>query len=404
MTSAPLNPAPAQVGDQPGTWAYQTISKRFPRIASRVIEENAYSHYIQGQIRDLIAEIPMASIRLLDDPGASDLAAWQAYIQPYLGCNWYQPPWWFTEHYFYRRILEATGYFQDGEGRGVDPFDYQKRRGLEVSEAGIHNLCTWLESLETTSLDSSGVIERLLQLDLWGNQADLSLWPAEAEAKPDHQDLEQAASHILVNHAIRVAEFLVGGTPHARVDFLVDNAGFELVGDLAFSHWLLASGTASQVCLQVKSHPTYVSDAMGVDVRNTLVFLSGNQHPATRRLGTSLQASLENHRLLIMENEFWTSPLDGWQMPDDLRQELSQAALVVSKGDAHYRRLLGDRHWPIQTRFEDIVAYYPTRVVALRTLKSELAVGLTPSQAAAIASQDPGWLLNGRWGVIQSRM
>ena len=44
--------------------------------------------------------------------GAPDLDAWKNYVNPYLGQNWYQPPWFFTEHYFYRRILEATGYFQ----------------------------------------------------------------------------------------------------------------------------------------------------------------------------------------------------------------------------------------------------------------------------------------------------
>jgi hypothetical protein len=78
--------------------------------------------------------------------------------------------------------------------------------------------------------------------------------------------------------------------------------------------------------------------------------------------------------------------------------------LVISKGDAHYRRLLGDRHWPYETSFEDILAYYPAPLVALRTLKSELVAGLAPGQTAWVASQDPEWMLNGRWGMIQSRI
>jgi hypothetical protein len=83
---------------------------------------------------------------------------------------------------------------------------------------------------------------------------------------------------------------------------------------------------------------------------------------------------------------------------------LAQSSLVISKGDAHYRRLLGDRHWPFETDFRKIMAYYPTPLVALRTLKSELVAGLKTGQAEAVAHQDPEWLLNGRWGMIQSRM
>lgn len=402
LPNLPLTPT--QNGDQPGTWAYHTIQSRFPRTAMRVIEENSFSREIQESLLALAGEIPSAPIRSLVDPGARDLLAWDDYIQPYLGMDWHQPPWWFTEHYFYRRILEACRYFQPGESEGLDPYRLQKQRGLVVSESAIHNLSTWLQSLDTLSLEDGEVIERLLQLDLWGNQADLSLWPAEAEAKPDHQDLEKAASHILVDHSPQVAAFLAAGQPHKQVDFLVDNAGFELVGDLVFGYWLLSSGTVEMVRLHVKAHPTYVSDAVRVDVLDTIAALSGSQHPATRDLGCGLQTMFGAGRLQVWPDAFWNAPLDGWQMPVGLHQELAGSSLVISKGDAHYRRLLGDRHWPYTTHFEEILAYYPAPLVVLRTLKSELVAGLAPAQVVQVASQDPEWMLNGRWGLIQSRI
>jgi hypothetical protein len=40
-------------------------------------------------------------------------------------------------------------------------------------------------------------------------------------------------------------------------------------------------------------------------------------------------------------------------------------------------------------------------LVALRTLKSELASGLKPGQEEMTTQQDPDWLTNGRWGLIQ---
>jgi hypothetical protein len=88
-------------------------------------------------------------------------------------------------------------------------------------------------------------------------------------------------------------------------------------------------------------------------------------------------------------------------MPFPLGMTLSTAKLVISKGDAHYRRLMGDLDWPYTTPFSEIVAYFPAPLVALRTLKAELACGLAPGQAERIAAQDPDWLVDGRWGVVQ---
>jgi hypothetical protein len=90
-----------------------------------------------------------------------------------------------------------------------------------------------------------------------------------------------------------------------------------------------------------------------------------------------------------------------WQMPDDLGDDLAQSHLIIAKGDANYRRLLGDRHWPFTTPFAAIVSYLPAPLLALRSLKSELAAGLSEPQIAWLNEEDEQWLVNGRWGVIQ---
>ena len=51
-----------------------------------------------------------------------------------------------------------------------------------------------------------------------------------------------------------------------------------------------------------------------------------------------------------------------------------------------YRKLLGDRTWNTDERFSDLVSYFPAPVVALRTCKSPLAVGLLPGHAPAPAA------------------
>ncbi len=393
--------APPQRGDEPGTWAYKTISSRFVNITQRIIFDNNFTKTIEIRLESLIEDIPFVEIRHINDPDAPDQSTWKTYTKPYLGMNWHQPPWFFTEHYFYRRILEATRYFQPGEGYLVDPFSYQKRKGIELSRDSIRNLTENLKFWCESGSDPFEVIKRLMYINLWGNQADYSLWPAEEDDKPDHPDIDQALTHILVDHAGSVAGDILVAKPLSRVDFLVDNAGFELVSDLIFSDYLISSGMATTVRLHVKQHPTYVSDAMENDIRGTIAFLLADQHRPTRMFGKRLGEAWKTNALQIKKNWFWTSPLDGWFMPEELREELSQSDLVISKGDANYRRLLGDRHWSFTTSFEKILSYFPTSLVALRTLKSELVVGLADGQPQEISKLDPEWLTNGRWGLIQ---
>ena len=88
-------------------------------------------------------------------------------------------------------------------------------------------------------------------------------------------------------------------------------------------------------------------------------------------------------------------------MPLAIFNDLAQAALVFSKGDANYRRLIGDLRWVETTPFSSITAYFPTRLAALRTAKSQVISGLVEGQLERLAQADPGWRTNGKWGLVQ---
>ncbi|MFQ5576892.1 MAG: damage-control phosphatase ARMT1 family protein [Anaerolineae bacterium] len=390
-------------GAQPGTWAHNTIvvdGEDQSRI--RVLSENDFPPEATSNVERLIEEIPAAPIRPLTDTTAPHAAGWKTYMAPHLGQNWLQVPWFLAEFYFYHRLLEASGYFKPGPTARLDPFARQKERGLHTSLAAIDALSNAVSHYLTPPLRPRDAVHALLTASLWGNRADLSIWPAgEGGHAPPVDSTAQEQSFLLVNHAAAVTQRLLDAAAPHRVDVLIDNAGFELVSDLALADYLLSSGTLLAVHFHLKAQPTFVSDAMPKDVRAAVQFLAAAANPHTRALGQRLQRHLSRGRLRLREHLFWISPLAGWQMPHSLRQTLSQARLVISKGDAHYRRLLGDRRWPFTTPFADIADYVPAPLAALRTLKSELAAGLQATQIAALNQQHPHWLTNGRWGVIQ---
>src|SRR5262249_24874198 len=120
-----------------------------------------------------------------------------------------------------------------------------------------------------------------------------------------------------------------------------------------------------------------------------------------RTLGARLHAYVWHGRLHVYTHPFWTSPLPLWEMPDDVRALLAEADVVLAKGDANYRRALGDAHWPLTTPLADVVSYFPTPIVFLRTCKAEVIARLSSAQAQELHLLEPACLTNGACGVIQ---
>lgn len=386
-------PPPIRVAEF-GSFAYHTITERLPDLCRRVITENDFSQAIEANLRALAAEMPEGKIIPIADQ-AIDGAAWQTYLQPYLGKCWLDLPWYFAEAYFYRRVLVAIDYFQTG----IDPYRLQKQLGIDHAIDAIQALSQQCDRIQGT-WDRAN-FAALLYTALWGNRVDLSLFPAQPGRHYAIQTMHDQ-NNLLVDQAEQISDWIVA-TP-GRLDFIIDNAGFELFCDLCLADYLLTSQRVEQIRFHTKSHPIFVSDAMPKDVVGTITHLEAlqpNVEPALQSLLHRLKAHLDRNRLQVKHHPFWTSPLLFEEMPADLREELGQAALVLVKGDANYRRLLGDRHWDFTTPFEQIVSYFPTAVAALRTLKSELACGLAPDQIDRLTATDPDWLINGKRGVIQ---
>jgi len=384
-------------GIQIGSWSHFSVKDRLPVIAQRVIEENDFPSTINDNLKELQEDIPQQPIRQLLDQSAPDQKSWQKYIQPYLGKDWLTVPWFFVETYFYRRIIEAVDYFNLLQ----DPFEYQKQQGLVKTRGDISSLAGFLAE----GLENPGKVEKILReglyYSLWGNQADLSLWPAGSAADPRKDSKKSLKDYLLANDIKQVLRvFSKADQPLRQVDIMLDNAGFELVSDLALADILLSHRLVDQVILHVKVHPTFVSDVVETDLGDTIHFLSEFEDDDTARFGKRLETLIDQERILARAHYFWNSPLPMWRLPRDIQDDLKGSSLLISKGDANYRRILGDREWDFTVGFHQAVDFLPVPLAALRTLKSELAVGLDLDQIQFVFNQDPKWMINGKWGVI----
>ena len=383
---------PFLMTSDPGSFARNTIVERKPQIIRQVLADNAYAPSVVAALEAFREEIASRSAQPLVEY-ASDVPEWNHELAHYTGKTWLEIPWYFAEAYFYRKLLEAAGYFQPGEAQGHDPFERQKAGQMA---GDVRRLSQAWEQFAT--LGTRERFEALLHSSLWGNRADLSNFTVRVKVRSGLAT--NAERHlILIDHTEQVRDMLAGGM--LRVDFICDNVGSDLLFDLALADFLLRQRWVREIHLHLKGQPFFVSDAMPADARRTVDLLRAYPDPGLQALGKRLDEDLSAGRLVFSADPFWTTWRMFREMPAHLQQELASAGLVLVKGDVNYRRLLDDRHWPPTTRMEAVCGYFPVSFVALRTLKGEIMVGLKPGQAHTLQAEDPTWLINGKRGVIQ---
>ena len=176
------------------------------------------------------------------------------------------------------------------------------------------------------------------------------------------------------------------------------DCGLELLCDLAMVDALLRFTSTAAVTLHAKDEPVFVSDVTVPDLELTLTWIADH---GGAELADRLRGYLADGRLSIDAHSFYTSPLPFWQLPKDLAAIYQAHAMVFLKGDANYRRLLGDLHWPFDTPFATVAGYFPAPVCALRTLKSGVCCGVPRALEDQARLDSESWCVSGKFGVIQ---
>ncbi|MBF6331199.1 damage-control phosphatase ARMT1 family protein [Nocardia transvalensis] len=370
----------------PGSFPRSVFHERHPKLVEQVLAAHPYGPAEQDALRRLLAESTDGVIEPLATE-ADDAARWSVWGSEMWGRPWGEASFLWAESYFYRRLLEALGYFRPGVWQGIDPFGPTK--AAELTGDAVADELDALTGLADAPQDKKR--SALLLSSLWGNQADLGF---QLTAAPGAR-----ATRLLVDDSAALWDALDRGA-EPLVCLIADNAGRELLPDLVLADHLLDSGAAARVVVYVKPRPYYVSDATMTDVLAAVRVLRAADGEAGR-VGQRVWAALRAEKLAVRTHEFFCAPLTFHDMPTDLADDIAPAAMTIAKGDLNYRRLVGDRHWPPTTAFTELVDYFPTPLTALRTLKSDVAVGLTEAQVRDLDATGTAWRTNGEHALIQ---
>ncbi|KAF3932419.1 hypothetical protein ABW19_dt0209755 [Dactylella cylindrospora] len=382
----------------------------------------------------------------LRDDGLPDISHYNNALEALEAPKWFEVSWLFAECYLYRRI--ATSFTLTTKWTNYDVFLDSKLTTLRSSLPAILELAHRYPSITQLSAftdeASSILFHEIFMVCLWGNATDLSLLTSlsyeDIQSLQGSHARKESEKNILANDLDKVYDLLTSlksKEGEKQVDIVLDNSGFELFVDLYLAGYLLSQGLATRIVLHPKDHPWFVSDVLPSDfaillnaLQDPVDFfitsndteskpaLKGEDAESIKGLFNSLAGFHAEGRLTIRSNPYWTLQDPFWTLSskenEQLWSDLKESELVIFKGDLNYRKLTGDANWDPTTPFE--VALGPigkasgTRILALRTCKADVVVGLAPGTDERLRAEDAGnadephkrkWAWNGKYAVVQ---
>ncbi|KAI8610823.1 hypothetical protein BC830DRAFT_1172404 [Chytriomyces sp. MP71] len=459
-------PRPAYTGAEEGGFAYPTVIRRWPVIVvdviNAVLARDASDPAVHAEGSKVIARLSALKYELtrmrpasveafsssadLDDESKDakgDVhqeleqfnAFWKAAIQEHFPRHSFlSASWLFSECMLYARIHAAVN--SQPTWRGYDVFLGDKKKGfrdlndkvLRIAETH-QGLMSNLQIHELTQTDFKRHLHDLFLLSLWGNATDLSMFAGlsanEIEAMRAGASGEE---NILSNHLPEILDYIATSprfaqVPNARVDFILDNSGFELFSDLLLADFLHQTRRVDLTVFHCKTIPWFVSDTLPTDVEWLLraledpasFFSPGGAEEmspvgvaALQSLAARCRGYLASGAWRVTADPVWCTfwahhhlKTEAAALFDEWKRE---SALCIFKGDLNYRKLVYDCKWESTVAFREAigaVAELPA-VVSLRTNKSDPIVGLAEGvEGRLLAEGNKDWRWSGKLAVIE---
>ncbi|KAJ3662135.1 hypothetical protein Zmor_006494 [Zophobas morio] len=259
--------------------------------------------------------------------------------------------------------------------------------------------------LEGSEEPSKDEFIHLLKINLWGNKCDLSLSNGELTSDVEELfNLQNLEPNILCDHSEKIWDAVSQGNL-SIIDIVFDNSGYEVFTDLCLADYLISKKLAKTIRVYVKTVPWFISDVMTHDFFWTLDQLKNNTNEYLRKLGEKWTNYVNTNKWILVENDFWTLPVDFSVMRDvnrSLYKKLAEADLVIFKGDLNYRKLFGEINWDPTTPIErGLQNFHPSKLCTLRTIKADIVCGLAAGIAEKVEAVNEKWMETGDYGLIQ---
>ncbi|KAK9441546.1 DUF89 domain protein [Metarhizium brunneum] len=460
---------PKSVTSDPTSFAHDSVRNRWPVILTGAIddvyrtadpadpEKQAEGNKIIQQLVDLKYDVlhDRKLTPIVDDGYPDEIARYNKEIVQLGEPTWLDVPWLFSECYMYRRI--RTFFSLTKHWQNYDIFSRQKMDTFRTSRNAVVELAsrykefvTELRSNKDATHDEEAeklLFTEMFEICLWGNATDLSLLTnltyEDIQKLQGSQARKAAEKNILINHLPEAYAILKKardeGKKERRVDFVLDNSGFELYVDLILAGFLLTSGLATHIILHPKSIPWFVSDVLPGDYGLLLNAIADpkkffetqsdeekaqDKTPApladkeaedllfVAQEWTKLYAE---DRIILRPNRYWTAGGSFWRLPaeaHDLHEDMKRAELTIFKGDLNYRKLTGDAHWdpttPWTTALGPMGPGSGINVLSLRTCKADVVVDLPAGKDEELRATEGGggdtgarrWAWHGKWAVV----
>ncbi|CAB4256912.1 similar to Saccharomyces cerevisiae YMR027W Putative protein of unknown function [Maudiozyma barnettii] len=463
--------APRFLTSDKGTFGEYTASTRWPIIIQNSVDDVAaeieriskssnddkYAIVQQGETikkqliefrQEIIKNVPLRKFTTEECEIASVPLSFNEYLdtveeKP----TWNNSEWLFCEIYLYRRMNVLFRSQAHQHWKNFDIFNDLKQSTFEASYYGVTELALRYKNLlnDISKLNKKDakdqellqiLFKEFIEISLWGNATDLSLLTnatlEDIKSIQGAKAREESESKIVVNDTNNAWDILLKAATtkeNIRVDFVLDNSGFELYADLMLAAFLLQTKLATKCVFHAKDMPYMVSDVMlkdfdilVADLRDRKFFPAGKDTEESNALELFADdiSNFHDKGMLTFEaDSFWTTDLDYWNIDpsetkyhgNKIHEELKQSDLVIFKGDLNYRKLTGDRKWPRTTAWETAIGPLSTNgisVLSLRTCKADVQVALksgVDEELSKLWEKDhPGqgswWCCSGKWAVI----
>ncbi|KAJ3227210.1 hypothetical protein HDU81_006847 [Chytriomyces hyalinus] len=454
-------PRPFYYGLEEGGFAHPTVIKRWPVIVTDCIntvirhttpKNSAQASKVIGMLSALKYELdrlrpftfaapttkpndqdPSTTTKTSDHEAAATKWAlyWKKAIADHFPTHSFlTASWLFAECLLYARIHAA--FLSQSLWADFDVFLDDKMKGfrdlkdkvVRITESHEHLIAT--VSSETPAEAFKLHLRDLLLLSLWGNATDLSMFAGLSAS--EIEQMRSGASgqeNIISNHIPEILDYISSTfdpssekQKHRRVDFILDNSGFELFSDLLLADYLHQTGRVQETVFHCKTIPWFVSDTMPSDfewlvkaLEDPTTFFNNSESlnpTAMKSLAARYRGYISSGAWKITSDPAWCTfwahhhlKTEAAELFTDIKEN---SLLVIFKGDLNYRKLVYDCKWDATTPFGSVLGSLGEwkAVVSLRTNKSDPIVGIPEGvEERLLAEGVSDWRWSGKLAVVE---